>query len=238
MSLIARDLARLEQAKRVLCSGGTAPEAVAVRSADVSDAAACTKAVERCVEEFGPPAWAISCAGIVEPGFLNELTVADARSQMDVNYFGAVNFAKACTPSMVTRGSGRLMFIASASAIIGIAGYAAYGASKFALRGFAESLCVELAPHGIAVSIAYPPDTDTPQLESELAQRSEATTRIAGWAGRLSADAAARKILSQAGWGRFALTPGWRLSLLYMWHSLISPFFRFFQRRALRAGRG
>ena len=38
-------------------------------------------------------------------------------------------------------------------------GYSAYSASKFAIRGLAESLQMEVAPHNIGVCISFPPDT-------------------------------------------------------------------------------
>jgi 3-dehydrosphinganine reductase len=45
---------------------------------------------------------------------------------------------------------------------VAIHGYTAYGASKWALRGLAEALQMELKPYNIFVSVSYPPDTDTP----------------------------------------------------------------------------
>jgi len=45
---------------------------------------------------------------------------------------------------------------------VAIHGYSAYGASKWALRGLAEALQMEVKPFGIYVSVSYPPDTDTP----------------------------------------------------------------------------
>ena len=47
---------------------------------------------------------------------------------------------------------------------VAIHGYSAYGASKWALRGLAEALQMEVKPFGIYVSVSYPPDTDTPGL--------------------------------------------------------------------------
>jgi 3-dehydrosphinganine reductase len=43
-----------------------------------------------------------------------------------------------------------------------IYGYTAYAASKWAIRGLAESLQMELRPFNILVAVSYPPDTDTP----------------------------------------------------------------------------
>lgn len=48
---------------------------------------------------------------------------------------------------------------------MGIYGYTAYSASKFALRGVAEALQQEVIADDIHVSLIFPPDTDTPGLE-------------------------------------------------------------------------
>lgn len=47
---------------------------------------------------------------------------------------------------------------------VGIYGYTAYSASKFALRGLAEALQQEVIAQDIHVSLIFPPDTDTPGL--------------------------------------------------------------------------
>jgi len=50
---------------------------------------------------------------------------------------------------------------------VGIYGFTAYSASKFALQGFAQALGQELHTRGIIVSLVFPPDTDTPMLANE-----------------------------------------------------------------------
>ncbi len=59
---------------------------------------------------------------------------------------------------------------------VGLYGYTAYSPPKFALTGFAQALRMELKDlHKVAVSVCYPPDTDTPQLKvSEEAKPSHA----------------------------------------------------------------
>jgi short-subunit dehydrogenase len=49
----------------------------------------------------------------------------------------------------------------------GTFGYSAYSASKYAIRGFAESIRHELLPHNIRVTLFYPPTTRTPGLDKE-----------------------------------------------------------------------
>ena len=80
---------------------------------------------------------------------------------------------------MRAAGSGQLVLVASAAALIGLYGYSSYAPSKFAVRGLAEALRSELAPEGIGVSVVYPPDTDTPGYREELRHRSALSSRLA-----------------------------------------------------------
>ncbi len=67
----------------------------------------------------------------------------------------------------------------------GIFGMSSYSASKFALRGLAEALRMECKPFGITVSLAFPPDTDTPMLAAENLVKPLETKAISGDAGTL-----------------------------------------------------
>ena len=128
----------------------------------------------------------------------------------------------------------RLVFVGSGAAFFGIYGYAAYAPSKFALRGLAEVLRVELAPRGIAVTLAYPPDTDTPQLAAEARTKPEATKRITADGGLWQPEAVARAILRGADRGRFAVAPGVQMTALLWLHSLLAPVLRWWQGRIVR----
>ncbi len=87
---------------------------------------------------------------------------------MRVNYIGGVYCTKSVVDSMKGRKFGRILFVSSQAGQIGIYGYTAYSATKFALRGLAEALQMELKPYNIYISVSYPPDTDTPGFKDEL----------------------------------------------------------------------
>ncbi len=61
-----------------------------------------------------------------------------------MNYFGSVSCTKAVIRVMKERHHGRVVFLASQAAHVGLFGYSAYAASKFALRGLAESIQMEV----------------------------------------------------------------------------------------------
>lgn len=229
VSLLARDASRLARAREQLEPARREGQEIFLRQVDVSDAEACREAVLDAVGRLGPPSWAIASAGIVEPGDFLSMPLRTHREQMATNYFGTLHFAHAIAPVMKQAGGGHLVLIASGGSLVGIHGYSAYGPSKFAVRGLAETLRLELRPAGICVTVAYPPDTDTPQLAAETARRHPVTARTAALGGRWQADEVAERIIRGARRRRFVVAPGWRMTLLGYWHSIAAPFLRMYQ---------
>ncbi len=238
LALFARDAAKLEGARAAILSRHGAAN-VSLFSVDVADHSASLAAFDAALAQCGTPKWAIASAGIAEPGLFLEQPLDRMQVQMDVNYGGTLRFARALAPAMAAARGGNLVLISSGAALAGIFGYAAYGASKFAVRGLAETLRVELAADGIRVTLACPPDTDTPQLAAETLLKPKVTKAITAGGGLHSADAVAQAILRGADANRFLVTPGWQMNALGRFHSLIAPAFRTWQVRvAGKIGRG
>ena len=105
---------------------------------------------------------------------------------------------------MRQNGSGRIVLVSSQAGQIGIFGYTSYCGTKFALKGFAESLQLELARDNIYVTIAYPPDTDTPGFAEENKSKPVETKLINGTSDVLSADAVAKGIIESTRKGSFS----------------------------------
>ena len=63
---------------------------------------------------------------------------------MQVNYIGAVQVTHCIVPGMKGRREGKIVFVSSQAGLSGIFGFTAYSASKFALRGLAEALAMEV----------------------------------------------------------------------------------------------
>lgn len=70
---------------------------------------------------------------------------------MDLNYFGTYYPTRHCLEKMKKRGVGTIVITASQAALMGIYGYGAYGAAKFALRGLAETIAMEAKQYGVSV---------------------------------------------------------------------------------------
>jgi 3-dehydrosphinganine reductase len=101
-------------------------------------------------------------------------------------------------------GSGRIVLISSQAGQVGVFGYTSYCATKFALKGLAESLQMELARHNIYVTVAYPPDTDTPGFKEENKSKPIETQLINETSGLISANDVARKIIASTRNGSFS----------------------------------
>ena len=222
--LIARRQETLDAAREELsASSQNAENKILALSADVSQAESIEQAIAEAIARFGPPDVLINSAGIAQPGYFEDLQIQSFHDHMAVNYFGTLNAINAVLPAQMARGAGRIVLLSSGAGLMGIFGYTAYGASKFAVRGLAEALRSELRPKGIGVTIVYPPDTDTPQLSAENKTKPPETKLISGAAKIWSADRVAEKIVSGVARGRFVVAPGWEMSILARTHSALRP---------------
>ena len=205
--LVARDAQKLARTKDDLSKIPASGAGLDTVSVDIGDEAAVKQALA------SPPGGRpidvlINNAGVTMPGHFLELPQAKFEELMRTNYFGPVYVTRTVLPAMVERGKGDVAFVCSLAGLMGIFGYTAYSASKFALRGFAEALRYEMKPKGIRVTVCYPPDTDTPQLAFEDPYKPAETRAIAGNAKALSADVVAATLLQGIVAGRFHIVPG------------------------------
>lgn len=157
LSLIARSRGLLEGAQaKLIASSGANADSIRIEAADVAVENDVEAAIRRCEQAFGPCDILVASAGIVEPGRFEELDSASFRQQMDTNFSGTVHAVRAVYDSMKRRRRGRIMMISSGAGLLGIYGYSAYCASKFAVHGFAQALRSEARPHGVSVSVCFP----------------------------------------------------------------------------------
>ncbi len=190
-------------------------QVIATVSADVSDWAQVRKALLYITEKSGVPDLLVNSAGVAHPGYVQELDLNIFTWMMEVNYFGTVYVTKEILPAMLKRGSGFIVNISSVAGFIGTFGYTAYGASKFAVRGFSDALRAEMKLHNIGVSLVFPPDTETPQLEYESSIKPAETKALAGNTKVMSADEVAGEIIKGIRRGKYLILPGLESKILY-----------------------
>ncbi|PLA36983.1 short chain dehydrogenase [Corynebacterium coyleae] len=128
----------------------------------------------------------VLAAGVMENGSLTELTDASWRNTMEVNLHALVTLTRALLPAL-RRSNGLIITINSGAGYHGIANNSAYCASKFALRGFTDSLAQEEAGK-VRVTSLHPGRTDTDMLSGDDGLPKMAATEVAK-AARLAVDA-------------------------------------------------
>lgn len=202
---IARDEATLLAARESLGPLGQRYQAA---PCDVRIAASLHAVCAQAIGRHGAPALAIACAGIARPGRFLDLPSADHEEAMATNYLGSLNLARACLPAMAEAGSGRLLLVSSAAALGTFHGFSAYIPSKAAVRALGDALALEMAPHGVSVTVGFPPDTETPQLRAELSHRTAVARAYLKGAPVLSAEEVARALLAATEAGRRQVAPG------------------------------
>lgn len=98
----------------------------------------------------------VNNAGVALGGTFEQVPEADFDWLMSINFFGVVRMTRAFLPTLKASDEARIVNISSIFGIIAPPGQTAYCASKFAVRGFSESLRKELNGTSIGVSVVHP----------------------------------------------------------------------------------
>lgn len=143
----------------------------------------------------------INNAGVSLFGNVEEVSIDDFRWLMDINFWGTVYGVKLFLPILREQPSAHIINVSSVFGFVAPPGNAAYSASKFAVRGFTESLRHELAGSSIAVSCVHPGGIATNIARSgRLGEKAkekdkEMSVRFHTRASRTTADEAAETIV-------------------------------------------
>jgi 3-oxoacyl-[acyl-carrier protein] reductase len=160
-------------AERVRALGGEA-EAF---GADLRDGAEAEGLVGRTIERFGRLDGLVNNAGRTQVGPFLEIDPADWEDVLRTDLSAAFHTCRAALPSMVERGSGTIVNIASRLGQIGVAETAAYSAAKAGLIGLTRALAREFGPRGIRVNAVAPGVTIT-EMTTDLVDREEGRARL------------------------------------------------------------
>jgi 3-dehydrosphinganine reductase len=196
-------------------------------SADVSDWDQVRMAVRQLSEKSGPPDLLVNSAGVTHPGYVEKLDLNIFNWMMEVNYFGTVYMTKEVLPSMIKRDSGYILNISSYAGLITPFGYTAYGASKAAVRAFSDALRQEMKLHGIGISIIFPTDTDTPQLEYEDQFKPPETKALNSTGGRMTPESVAKIAMKAIERGQYFILPNLEGKLYFLLNRLSASLLNF-----------
>ncbi len=150
VALAARNLPMVEAVRASILAAGGRAEAFA---ADVTDEAQVAELAIRVRERLGVADILINNAGINVRKPITEFTLQEWHSVLETNLTGAFLCCRAFVPGMIEAKFGRILNMTSIMSHVSLPGRAAYSASKSGLLGMTRALALELAPHGIPVTV-------------------------------------------------------------------------------------
>lgn len=150
---------------------------------DVTDAAQWAAAVAVTVDCFGALTTLVNNAGVLHRASIAEETFEGFESSWRVNCLGPFLGIRAALPHLRAAGDSAIVNTCSTGAIRPFPHHAAYGSSKWALRGLTQFTAAELAPFGIRVNAVFPGPVETPMLD-ELTQTRLAQSAVMGRLGK------------------------------------------------------
>jgi len=185
---------------------------------DVTSAADVAAWADAVRKKWGPPSIVVANSGIAPSAKFQDTDDATWLKVLDVNLLGAVRVARAFLPDVLAAGTrGRILFIASVAARVGLSYTSAYSASKHAVLGMSRSLAHEVGAKGPTVNCVCPGWTETDMADSAVTRIVDKTGRATEWAREqltggtpmrrmMTADEVARVALFLAGDGASGVT--------------------------------
>jgi NAD(P)-dependent dehydrogenase (short-subunit alcohol dehydrogenase family) len=134
---------------------------VRVLAMDVTDGESMRSGVDRVVQDTGRIDVLVNNAGYGSYGAIEDVPIAEARAQVEVNLFGAAELIRLVLPHMRAQRSGTIINISSMGGKITTPMGGWYHATKFALEALSDCLRMEVAPFGIDVVVIEPGSIDT-----------------------------------------------------------------------------
>lgn len=134
---------------------------------DVSSEEGWARALDEAWRREGKIDVLINNAGIVHPGNVLTVPLADHQHTLDINFMGGVRGMLTAYPRFLKQGGGQLVTVCSMTAFIPTTGLASYAASKHALRAFHHAFALEQRNGPVDFTIVHPTATETAMLERE-----------------------------------------------------------------------
>jgi NAD(P)-dependent dehydrogenase (short-subunit alcohol dehydrogenase family) len=179
--------------RRAAGTGNTGDHGVIHLSMDITGDLSVKQAVGLVLQREGRIDIVVNSAGIGIAGAIEETSIEEARTQLEVNFFGVLRVCREVLPAMRARGAGYIINIGSIGGLIAIPYQGVYSASKFALEGLSESLRMEVKNFGIRVVVVEPGDhktsfTENRRLTDESSGNSPYRDRFQRAVARMAAD--------------------------------------------------
>lgn len=164
--------------ERARNAGAAAAESFA---ADLADGGQAEALVGQVIERFGRIDGLVNNAGLTQVGPFLSIDTEEWEAVIRTDLTAAFHTCRAALPSMVERGSGVIVNVASRLGQMGIAETAAYSAAKAGLIGLTRALAREFGPLGIRVNAVAPGPIET-EMTTDLLDSEEGRRRLQGLA--------------------------------------------------------
>ncbi|MEU4995353.1 glucose 1-dehydrogenase [Streptomyces sp. NPDC021622] len=138
---------------------------------DVADAESWGAAVARSLDTFGRLDALVNNAALWHTASVENETYENFDALIRVNLLGPFLGIQAVLPALRDAGGGSIVNVSSTAGLVGIPGHAAYGSTKFGLRGLTRSSALDLARFGVRVNSVHPGAIDTPMISAASAGR-------------------------------------------------------------------
>ena len=180
---------------------------VRAETVDVTDHDSLVRCAAAVAGELGHVDLLVCAAGVIHTGTVQESSWEDTRRVIDVNLLGAMGTVHAFLPHVRASDAGHVVLFSSGFGLLAMPRFAAYSASKFGLRGFAEALAQELRTdeRPVHVTCVYPGVVRTPiMLRGTFSEAEDPAGRSASFdrLARTEPEQAAEIILRRVRQGR------------------------------------
>jgi 3-oxoacyl-[acyl-carrier protein] reductase len=156
--IFGRDIPALKNVQKEIIKKGVE---CSFFSGDVADVKFVNNSIHKILDKYGKVDHLINNAGIGIMKKVVDAELEDFKKQVDANLFGVFNFSKAVLNSMIEKGKGSIINIASLAGKNSFIGGSMYSATKHAVLGFARSLLLEVRQYNIKVATICPGSVDT-----------------------------------------------------------------------------
>ncbi|HEX4729072.1 MAG TPA: SDR family oxidoreductase [Jatrophihabitans sp.] len=193
VAIAARGVEQLEQARRSLEQVATGGR-IKANSVDLTDRAATEHWVAEVAAEFGALHVVLVSGGSPPIGPATAFTPADYQAAVEKVIYPAVTLALAAVPHLRAAGWGRLLFVASETAVVPVGPLTLSGLTRAAVLRFAQGLAADLGTANITVNVLAPGTVHTPPIERAAARLASSPDQVAERLAAIGEHSALRRL--------------------------------------------